>query len=153
MADNPYAPPRAPVPSARPPRARPLAIAAIIGALVDFFGTFAFGLAASFVVAGLTAAGGGGEAEIRASLETGGWQAFSVAAGAVFTGIGGYVAARLAIGREYTAALAVGVLAILIGETMVALTDGYEVWMRIAGDLVAIPAALFGGWVRKVQGR
>ena len=129
----------------------PIALAGLIGAALDFIGTFAFGLAASLLVAALVAAAGGSEADIRAMLESGGWQGFSVAIGATFTGVGGFIAARLAAGRELAAALVAGALALATGEVMVAMSDGYEAWMRIAGGFVAIPAALFGGWVRKIQ--
>ena len=151
MADNPYAPPRTSVSTNPGARRRSVTLAVIAGAAVDFFGTFAFGLAASMAVAGITSSGGGTEADIRGLFESGGWQGFSIAMGAFFTGLGGYVGARLANHREYFCAALVGVLAILTGEIMVAMAADYALWMRIAGDLIAVPAALFGGWVRRLQ--
>ena len=151
VADNPYAPPRTSVSTNPGARRRSVLFAVIGGAAVDFFGTFAFGLAASMAVAGITSSGGGTEADIRSLFESGGWQGFSIAMGAFFTGLGGYVGARIANHREFLCAALVGVLAIITGEIMVAMAEDYALWMRIAGDLVAIPAALFGGWVRRLQ--
>ena len=149
---NPYTPPAAPVDDReKHGRRRPVLIAGLIGGVVDYCGTFAFGVATSIAVALVAASFGAGTSDVGALFRSGHWQAFNLAAGAAFTALGGYVAARIANHRELMSALVVGVLAIVSGEVTIAMSEDYELWMRIAGDLIAIPVALMGGWRRRVE--
>jgi hypothetical protein len=74
----------------------------------------------------------------------------SMAAGLGCTVLGGYVAARIAGRLEYYHALFTGVGVLLFGELMMlgSKTD-YSIGLRILGDLLLVPAALYGARLRK----
>lgn len=66
----------------------------------------------------------------------------SLIAGLSFTALGGYVAARVAGKEIYLNAGLVGVFSLLAGLTF---GGEYPVWFNIAGLVLIIPAALYGG--------
>jgi hypothetical protein len=64
--------------------------------------------------------------------------------------LGGYVAARVANQREYYHALLTGVVVLVFGELMIGMSsEDYPLAYRVIGDLLAVPAALLGGHLRK----
>jgi hypothetical protein len=70
------------------------------------------------------------------------------------TALGGYVAARFANHSEYANAFAVGVASLVFGEAvLIAFSAGLPLWLRLAGDLAVVPAALVGGHLRMLQKR
>ncbi|MFN2520561.1 MAG: hypothetical protein ABR525_05905 [Candidatus Limnocylindria bacterium] len=69
--------------------------------------------------------------------------------GLMFDLLGGYVAARLAPGEELRNAIAVGLLSGVSGALQtIGATDGWPLWLVVAGPILAIPFAAFGGYLR-----
>ena len=147
MADNPYSPPQAEV-SDRPPGRRGSRLkAVIVGCVVDFFGTTLFGVVVTFLLGiGLGAKELSSEELARQIVNSPLYQAFSLGYGMAFTVLGGFVAARIANYLEYRTALWVGFIGLVIGELLVGASPDaiYPTWSRIVGDMLIMPAALFG---------
>lgn len=150
---DPYRPPGSPVrdPRAAPGRSTPLAI--VLGFIVDVGGTMVFSLVAATVTSILLVSGGTAPEGIGAALEQSGtFKIVSLAGGLACTVLGGYAAARFANRGEYATAFAVGVVSLLFGEAMMLFTtEPAAWWMRLAGDLLVIPAAVLGGHLRVRQ--
>lgn len=72
--------------------------------------------------------------------------------GSLFTGLGGYVAGRLAPADPLRHALLVGLLSLVLAA-LLATTPGQGPeppwWVDLAGYLLAVPAALTGGWLAR----
>ena len=76
-----------------------------------------------------------------------GFLAFAVVFFAAFGTLGGFVAAVIA--RRHEVAVAAGVAGILGLLTLVSLiADSGSKWSQCVGLLVALPAAILGGWIR-----
>ena len=148
MPDNPYSPPRAELSGGPPQRKRGSRLqAVIVGCVVDFVGTTLFGVVASFVFGIALATGGmSGEDIARALNASAVFQIFSFVSGMAFTVLGGFVAARIANYLEYRTALWVGFIGLVIGELILGMSaqSSYPAWSRLLGDLLIMPAALFG---------
>jgi len=150
---DPYRPPGSPVrdPQAAPGRSTPVAI--VLGFIVDVGGTMVFSLVAATVASILLVSGGTAPEGLAAALEDSvTFKIASLAGGLACTVLGGYVAARIANRGEYATAFAVGVASLIFGEAMMLFTaETATWWMRLAGDLLVIPAALLGGHLRVLQ--
>jgi hypothetical protein len=150
---DPYRPPGSPVrdPQAAPGRSTPVAI--VLGFIVDVGGTMVFSLVAATVASILLVSSGTAPEGLAAALEESGtFKIVSLAGGLACTVLGGYVAARFANRGEYATAFAVGVVSLLFGEAMMLFATETAIWwMRLAGDLLVIPAAVLGGHLRVLQ--
>jgi ABC-type multidrug transport system permease subunit len=117
--------------------------AVIIGTLVDIGSSIAFGVAIGIVVGIIYASSNG-------SME--GFEEYSVTnvtllttyliVGLACVSLGGYVAGKIAKENETVNALAVGVIAILLG---ILFTSYYPVWFNAASFALILPFAYFGG--------
>ncbi len=86
----------------------------------------------------------------QALLASEGYTLLALLAGLACTVLGGYVAARAAGEREYLHALLAGVAVLVFGEMMLAQSTGaYPFGYRVIGTLLTIPAAVYGGHLRK----
>lgn len=83
------------------------------------------------------------EEAMQAATQHGGFLVTSLIVGLGFSALGGYVAARVAKKELYLNAGLVGVFSLLVGL----FTGGQgPIWFNIAGYLLVIPAALYGGY-------
>jgi hypothetical protein len=150
---DPYRPPGSPVrdPQGARPRSTPLAI--LLGFVVDVGGTMVFSVVAATVASILLVSGGVAPEDLgRAFAESPTFQLVGLAGGLTCTALGGYVAARFANRSEYATAFAVGLASLVFGEAMVLFSgQGTALWVRLAGDVLVIPAALLGGHLRAMQ--
>ena len=150
---DPYRPPGSPVrdPQVAPPRSTPLAI--LLGFLVDIGGTMVFSVVAATVASiSLVQSGVGTEDLGRALGESATFQVVGLAGGLLCTVLGGYVAARFANRGEYATAFAVGLASLVFGEAMMLFSaQTTALWLRLAGDVLVIPAAVLGGHLRMMQ--
>jgi ABC-type glycerol-3-phosphate transport system permease component len=150
---DPYRPPGAPVrdPQAAPRRSTPLAI--LLGLFVDIGGTMVFSVAAATVASIFLVQGGVGPEDLgRALGESATFQLVGLTGGLACTVLGGYFAARFANRGEYATAFAVGLASLVFGETMMLFSaQTAALWLRIAGDVLVIPAAVLGGHLRMLQ--
>jgi hypothetical protein len=108
------------------------------------------------VVAGVSLAAGGSSPEEAAALvdRAAGWLLIGMLGGLCCTVLGGYVAARFANHSEYANAFAVGVASLVFGEAvLIVFSQELPLWLRLAGDLAVVPAALLGGHLRMLQKR
>jgi ABC-type glycerol-3-phosphate transport system permease component len=150
---DPYRPPGAPVrdPQAAPQRSTPLAV--LLGLFVDIGGTMVFSVVAATVASILFVQGGVSPEDLgRALAESPLFQLVGLAGGLLCTVLGGYVAARFANRGEYATAFAVGLASLVFGEAMMLFSaQTTALWLRLAGDLLVIPAAVLGGHLRTMQ--
>ncbi len=152
---NPYTPPGSPVKDPPSPRRRSSLGAIALGFGVDVAATMVFSTLLS-VIAGVSLAAGGASPEEIAGLvdRSAGWVFIGLVGGLCCTALGGYVAARHANHSEYANAFAVGVASLVFGEAvLIALAQDTPLWLRLAGDLAVVPAALVGGHLRMLQKR
>ena len=122
--------------------------AVIIGWALDVIGSIiAFGLATPILVP----ESGADPGVVAQRLSESSSLAFALLLlGLMFDVLGGYVAARLAPGEELRNAIAVGVLSGLSGALQtIGTTDAGPVWFQVAGTILAVPFAAFGGYLRK----
>ncbi len=76
----------------------------------------------------------------------------ATAHGSLFTALGGYVAGRLAPADPLRHALLVGLLSLVLAALLASTPgEGPEPpwWVDLAGYLLAVPAALAGGWLAR----
>jgi ABC-type glycerol-3-phosphate transport system permease component len=150
---DPYRPPGSPVRDPQPAQRRSTPLAILLGFLVDIGGTMVFSVVAATVASILLVQGGLGPEDLgRALAESTLFQAVGLAGGLTCTMLGGYVAARFANRGEYATAFAVGLASLVFGEAMMLFSaQATTLWLRLAGDLLVIPAALLGGHLRMLQ--
>ncbi|MCA9791655.1 MAG: hypothetical protein KC910_07655 [Candidatus Eremiobacteraeota bacterium] len=118
--------------------------AVLTGFLADLGSTFLF--SAALVIVLLDP--GSGSMNLASRLDGTIWiDAISLVIGLSLTAIGGFVAARMAPGREATHAAAVGVLSLLASIMMVGDLQGAPAWYATLGLGLTFPAALFGGTI------
>jgi ABC-type glycerol-3-phosphate transport system permease component len=150
---DPYRPPGSPVrdPQAAPQRSTPLAV--LLGLCVDIGGTMVFSIVAAAVASILLVRGGIVPEDLGSALaESTLFQVVGLAGGLTCTALGGYVAARFANRGEYATAFAVGLASLVFGEVMMLFSaQPTTLWLRLAGDLLVIPAAVLGGHLRMLQ--
>jgi hypothetical protein len=127
--------------------------AVLVGSLVDVGGSILVG---GLVFTLIGAISGASTPEQFTALLDGSvpLQIASLALGLLFTGVGGYVAARMVRGTERVQAFGVGVVSTLIGFTVVfASPESSPFWLQAASLLFTIPAAFAGGEVRRATMR
>jgi hypothetical protein len=151
MSDDPYTPPSAPVRDRQPEGVGSTWKAVTFGVLADIAGTFLAGLLLLVVLGSVMVSRGASPEELdRTLLQSDAYLLFAGVIGLGFTVLGGYVAARVANQREYYHGLLTGIVVLVFSEMMTSLSpEGYPLAYRIIGDLLAIPAALFGAHLRK----
>jgi hypothetical protein len=152
---NPYTPRGSPVSDPPNARRRSSLGAIALGFGVDILATTVVSTVLS-VAAGVSLAAGGASLEDAAAAldRSAGWLAVGMLGGLACTTLGGYVAARFANHSEYANAFAVGVASLVFGEVMlVAFSQDLPLWLRIAGDLAVVPAAVLGGHLRMLRKR
>jgi uncharacterized integral membrane protein len=124
--------------------------AVLVGSLVDILGSFIVG-ALFFGVLGATSGVTSAEELARiydTSLQL---QVTTLALGLAMTGVGAYVAARIAKpGLERLHAFAVGVISTTMGFTIVfAAPESAPFWSQATSLILTIPAAFIGGEIRR----
>jgi hypothetical protein len=122
-----------------------------LGLISDIAATLAASVVLSMVFGARLAGDAATPEELeRALLASDGYTLLALAAGLSCTVLGGYVAARVAGEREYYHALLTGIAVLVFGEMMLAQSAvAYPFAYRLLGNLLVIPAALYGGHLRK----
>lgn len=148
MGQNPYTPPKSDVGSGDDPQRRGSGVkAVIVGLVVDIGGTFLFGVGLSMAWLILTGVPSDPEAFQQLSQAP----AFFVASatmGALFTVLGGYVAARIANHSEYRYALYLGLWSLAIAVPFALWSPSGQLWQDTLTLLLTVPCALAGGYLR-----
>jgi hypothetical protein len=151
MSQDPYTPPNAPVRDRKPEAAGSTWKAVTFGVLADIGATFLVSVLLYVVLGSMLLSQGASPPELDSNLMSS--QAYlmlSAAIGLACTVLGGHVAARVANQREYYHAMLTGVAVLVFGELMLSLSaENYPLAYRIIGDVLVIPAAIFGGHLRK----
>lgn len=150
-ANGPFEPER--------PRFRILAV--VVGCLVDIVSSMAAGVVFAMVVGIFLVVQGANVQRVQQVLSN----SATVLLGGLLIGtcgsiLGGYVAAWVARQRELQHALATGIASLTLGIAMVSLQSlspipvTQPVWVTIIAFMLTVPAAVFGGWLRRaVVGR
>ncbi|MGH8617484.1 MAG: hypothetical protein ACREUW_07305 [Burkholderiales bacterium] len=148
MAEDPYAPPKATVADTGGDRHGSFVKAILIGLAVDIGGTFAAGIVLTILVG--IAIGGDPEALAALFSESFLLKAAMMTIGGGCTVLGGYVAARIANRTELNVALMFGICSLVAGELLsLGMGDQSSALEHTVFLVVTIPAAIFGGWLRK----
>jgi hypothetical protein len=152
---DPYTPPGAPVEDPPSTRRRSALGAVALGFAVDIVATTVVSTLLSVIAGAGPAAGDGAPGgAMPVTGNSAGWLVIGLAAGLACTALGGYVAARFANQSEYANAFAVGVASLVFGEAvLIAFGGDLPLWLRLAGDLAVVPAAVLGGHLRMLQKR
>ena len=151
MSENPYTPPNAPIKDRGPEGAGSTVKAVAYGVLTDLVGTTVAGVALLIVFSTILLGQGHTPDSLATELlDSSTYMVVSLGVGLSFTVLGGYVAARVANRREYWHALIVGIIVLVMGELMVSADPtSMPLSIRIVGDLLVVPAALFGAHLRR----
>jgi hypothetical protein len=151
VSQSPYTPPNAPIEDRGPEDAGSTLKAVAYGVLTDLVGTTVAGVALLIVFSTILLGQGHTPDGLAAELlDSSTYMVVSLGVGLSFTVLGGYVAARVANRREYWHALIVGIIVLVIGELMVSADPtSMPLSIRIIGDLLVVPAALFGAHLRR----
>jgi hypothetical protein len=151
MNNDPYAPPSAPVRDRRPDAPGSTWKAVSLGAVADIAATFLASIVLTAALGATMISRGAIPEQVEAALiASDAYLLTMMVAGLGCTVLGGYVAARLANQREYYHALLTGIVALVLSEVMLGVTaDVFPLAYRIIGDILMLPAALFGGHLRK----
>ncbi len=155
MPTDPYRPPETDVSGAEPAKRSGSAVKAILlGLAVDVVGTIVAGsvIAIGWGIA-LGAGGASPEAIDRFFRESSAFQWVGLATGLAFTGLGAYVAARIANRSEYRFALMLGLCSLAFGELVLSHMGGgdYPEWARLVGNVLTLPVAFAGGHLRVLE--
>jgi MFS family permease len=151
MAEDPYAPPKAKLADAGSDRPGSMVKAILLGIVTDIGGTYSVSFLFLILLSFTLGAGGGESGEVsRLMAESDVLRAMLFAIGMGFSVLGGYVAARVANRTELNASLLCGVCVVITGALLDAwFGNGGQTAGQLALTLATIPAALFGGWLRK----
>jgi len=153
MPQNPYQPPEAPV-ADREERVGSSVKAILLGLGVDIGGTVVAGTVLAIAWGIMLASGGANGEEInRYFRESSTFMWVNLCVGLGFTGLGAYVAARIANRAEYRFALMLGLCSLATGELMLRLlaSGEYPEWARLVSNLLILPVAFLGGHVRVLE--
>jgi hypothetical protein len=155
VSQDPYRPPEAPLSSAvRNDRLGSPVKAILVGLAVDIGGSIVGGTVLAIAWGILLGAGGASGDEIdRFFRSSDTFQWVSLCTGLGFTGLGAYVAARIANRAEYRFALMLGLCSLAFSELMVRMLAGgdYPEWTRLIGTLLVLPVAFLGGHLRVLE--
>lgn len=126
--------------------------ALLFGIAADIGGTFAAGLIIFPIFAGDLFSQDMSPEDVEAAMQTlsqdGTFLLVSLVVGLAFSSLGGYVAARVAKQDIYLNAGLIGVFGVFTG---VLFGGGGPIWFSVAGFLLVIPAALYGGYLADRQ--
>lgn len=116
---------------------------------MDTFATLVF----EVIIVSIVGSDGAAQAEIASRLNASlGLQLSMLVVGLSFTGIGGYVAARLAKQQQLRNAAYVGCLSLATSAGLSLLAEPSSsvtpLWLDALGYVLVVPAALLGGWFR-----
>ncbi len=130
--------------------------AVFVGWLVDMLGTFIVAGVIGVIAGLMLGASGTTPQQIESELAGAtGLQILSLFVGLFFTGLGGYIAARVGNTSEMMHAFATGILALLTGILLTAAmpesTSQLPRWYQAASWILTLPSALMGGYVRSRQ--
>jgi hypothetical protein len=118
-----------------------------LGCFADWAGTAAFGLVFGIIAVGFQTGRGMGVEQAAGFLQqwslTSAGTMFSILSGLVFTGLGGYVAARISPRDTLVNSFLVGCIAILTGLPFVGNVPPAMVVLSIS---LSVPAAVLGGF-------
>jgi len=155
MSTDPYRPPGVDVSGAeRGERPGSAVKAILLGLVIDIAGTIVAGTIIAIGWGILLGAGGASGEEIdRFFRESSTFQWVGLCTGLTFTGLGAYVAARIANRSEYRFALMLGLCSLALGELMLRGLAGadYPEWVRLVGNVLILPAAFVGGHLRVLE--
>jgi hypothetical protein len=155
MPENPYQPPEAPVVGTPgDDRFGSPVKAILIGLVVDIGGSIVGGTILAIAWGILLGAGGASGDQIDGFFrESHTFQWVSLCTGLGFTGLGAYVAARIANRAEYRFALMLGLCSLASSELMVRLfaSSDYPEWTRLVGTVLVLPVAFVGGHFRVLE--
>jgi hypothetical protein len=150
---DPYTPPGAPVEDPPNARRRSALGAVALGFAVDVVATTVVSTVLTAIAGAAPGDGAPGDA-VPMTRGSAGWLVIGLMAGLACTALGGYVAARFANQSEYANAFAVGIASLVFGEAVLIVFGGdLPLWLRLAGDLAVVPAAVLGGHLRMLQKR
>jgi hypothetical protein len=152
---NPYGAPQAKLADPAPRPGSPYK-AVLFGLLTDFGGTIALSVALAFVQSVILASGGMPAEEIEASLQAidpGSWL-FWVGSlgGCAFSGLGGYVCARVAGQSEYTLGAILAALVVVLGIVLFG-GGNLDLGLNIVLHVVGVAAVMAGAWLGKKRNR
>jgi hypothetical protein len=152
---NPYSAPQAKL-ADPPPRPGSPYKAVALGLATDFGGTIALSVVLALVQSTMLASSGMSAEEIEAalkSIDAGSWLFWvGGAGGCAFSGLGGYVCARVAGQSEYTLGAILALLVVVLGEVFFSggsLDLGWTIVMHAAG----VVAVMAGAWLGKKRNR
>jgi hypothetical protein len=152
---NPYGAPQAKLADPAPRPGSPYKAVAL-GLATDFGGTIALSVALAFVQSVMLASGGMTAEEIEASLQTidtGSWLFWVGGAGGLaFSGLGGYVCARVAGQSEYTLGVILAALVVVLGEVFFG-GGSLDLGMTIVLHVAGVAAVLAGSHIGKTRNR
>jgi hypothetical protein len=155
MPTDPYRPPGADVSGAEPANRPGSAVKAILlGLTVDVVGTIVAGSVIAIGWGIALGAGGARPEEIdRFFRESTAFQWVGLCTGLAFTGLGAFVAARIANRSEYRFALMLGLCSLAFGELVLGhIAEGdYPEWARLVGNVLMLPVAFVGGHLRVLE--
>jgi hypothetical protein len=155
MPENPYQPPEAPVSGVdRDDRLGSPVKAILVGLAVDIGGSFVGGTILLVAWGMVLGAGGAGVEEVnRFFHDSSTFQWVSLCTGLAFTGLGAYVAARIANRAEYRVALMLGLCSLAFSELLLRVLSGgdFPEWARLVGTLAILPVAFLGGHFRVLE--
>ena len=117
------------------------------GLITDIVGSVAVGLALAILVAVVASIGGDASpnnlAVLRGNIYL---RVIGLLGTTFFTGLGGYVAARMSRPNGISNSLAVGLLSVVLGIILAISAPGITpIWKLLIGLILTIPAALAGG--------
>ena len=152
---NPYGAPQAKLADPAPRPGSPYKAVAL-GLATDFGGTIALSVVLAFVHSVMLASGGMSAEEVEASLrtiDTGSWLFWvGGAGGCAFSGLGGYVCARVAGQSEYTPGAILAVLVVVLGEVFFG-GSNLDFGLNIVLHAVGVAAVMAGAWQGKKRNR
>jgi len=107
------------------------------------------GFALAIAIAGLAAQGGDNSPQRLEALRTNAIvRLIGLFGTTFFTGIGGYVAAKMSHPNGFSNSLVVGLVSVLLAVLLATAAPGMTpLWKLLIGLLATVPAALAGGYV------
>lgn len=142
---NPFTPPSARVSDGPPEKGSPYK-AVLFGLLVDWGGTLAAGVVLSVIYAATLAASEMPPEDIEVALRNipvDSWVSLlGMAVGALFSGIGGYVCARVARHNEFVLGAVLAVLSVSLG--LLVGSEQYSFFEHLGLSVLSFLAVMFG---------
>ena len=122
--------------------------AILLGFVVDYGGSVAFGFISGLVIAALHVGRGGDPASVGSAIvKSQGYLTMGLVVGSLFVVLGGFIVGRIAREARLLNGTALGVVDLLIGLTYL---GQLPVWYHVTSVCVTIPCALLGAWLAGV---